>query len=87
MATAPATDRRTMTALEMRAQLEWAEAIVHFSWRGHVTAEGRVRVIPDSNAHTPCSVWVGQLCLGPDAIVDVVGDKVIVHGSRQGPRS
>ena len=87
MTTATATDRRTMTALEMSEHLEWAEVTVHFQWHGHVRVEGRVRVVCDSSTHDPCSVWIGPLCLGLDTEVDVIGDKVAVHGSRQEPRA
>ena len=87
MATATATDRRTMAALEMSEQLKWAEVTVHFPWRGHVTAEGRVKFIASSGVASSGAVWIGSLCLGLDTEVDVIGDKVTVYGSRQGPRS
>lgn len=87
MTTATATDRRTMTALEMSEHLEWAEVTVHFQWRGHVSVEGRVHVVCHSDTQTACSVWVGPLCLGLDTEVDVIGDKVTVYGSHQEPRA
>ncbi len=82
-----ATDRREMTALEMSEHLEWAEAIVHFPWHGHVTAEGRVKFIASSGVASSGAVWIGSLCLGLDTEVDVIGDKVTVYGSRQEPRA
>ena len=85
MTTATATDRRTMTALEMSEHLEWAEVTVHFPWHGHVTAEGRVNLIPGSGRAASC-VWIGRLCLNVDTVVYVEGDKVNVYGSRQEPR-
>ncbi len=85
-ATATATDRRTMTALEMSEHLEWAEVTVHFSWPGHVTAEGRVKLVHRSDTGAPGAVWIGSVCLGLDTEVDVIGDKVTVYGSRQEPR-
>ena len=87
MTTATATDRRTMTALEMSEHLEWAEVTVHFPWHGHVSVQGRVHVVCKSGTQSPCSVWIGPLCLGLNTEVDVIGDKVDVYGSRQEPRS
>ena len=76
---------RTMTALEMSEQLEWAEAIVYLSGGGHFHAEGRVNVVCKAGTSDPTDVWVGALCLMTYTKVNVVGDTVRVHCVQQGP--
>lgn len=64
------TVKKTMTATEMAQAVKWVEVCVHFSWHGFVTVEGRVRVVNRSSGE-PDSIWVGELCLRPYALMEV----------------
>ena len=81
-----ATEIRTLTAREMASELDWAQVVVHFVWRGHVEVQGRVEVITNSDGE-PSSVWIGPLCLGLETVVMLQGDKATIHGGQQEPRS
>lgn len=67
-----------MTALEMAEQMNWVELSVNFPYGGHVTQEGRVKVVAQSFGHRP-AVWVGDICLSGDAVVTVYGDKATAY--------
>ena len=67
-----------MTALEMAGQMDWVELSVNFPYGGHVTQEGRVKVVPQSFGYKS-AVWVGDICLSGDAVVTVDGDKATAY--------
>lgn len=69
-----------MTALEMAGQMDWVELTVTFPWGGHVTQDGRVKVVPQSFGYRS-AVWVGGICLPGDAAVTVNGDKATAYAA------
>lgn len=69
-----------MTALEMAGLMDWVELSVNFPCGGHVTQEGRVKVVPQSFGHRS-AVWVGGICLPGDAVVRVDGDKATAYSN------